>query len=199
MKFVCILLTLPDPSPGSIKRINFINHVMDLANTIFLLGMLLMLVILIAIVFVVQGYMDAKYDLRGKIRGKPRNKSTTFLDEGEDEKKCEICYGKIDADPVAVCACGKIFHDACAKPTGSCPYCGAGYDTMEVREPERTRCPVCGRFLKGSICSCGAVIPRKDGTIICKCGNEVDIGKPVCKKCGAAYETTTMTVFKEQK
>ena len=121
------------------------------------------------------------------------------MDDGESEKICDICYGKIDEDPIAKCTCGKIFHDACAKPTGSCPYCGAGHGTMEVREPERSRCPVCGRFLKGSICPCGAVIPKSDDTFLCKCGNTVDSNKPVCRKCGAVYEVTVMKVYREQK
>ncbi|MDR1954710.1 MAG: hypothetical protein LBP82_02000 [Candidatus Methanoplasma sp.] len=172
---------------------------MDLGNTLFTLGIIILLVALIAMVIVFQGYLSAKYDLPGRATGRPKKKSTTFLDEGEDEKKCEICYGKINEDPIAKCACGRIFHEACAKPTGSCPYCGTSYENMEVREPERTRCPVCGKFLKGSICSCGAVIRRKDDTFVCKCGNFVDAGKPVCKKCGAVYERTIMKVFKEKK
>ncbi|MDR1690468.1 MAG: hypothetical protein LBR42_01315 [Candidatus Methanoplasma sp.] len=172
---------------------------MDIVNTIIPLAIVVLLVIAIAIVFIIQGYLEAKYNLRGRLTGKSKKKSTTFLDEGEDEKKCDICYGKIDADPIAKCACGKMFHDACAKPTGSCPYCGAGYGSMEVREPERTRCPVCGRFMKGSICDCGAVIPKKDETFVCKCGGTVDTDKPVCKKCGAVYESVTMKIYKEQK
>lgn len=172
---------------------------MDLGNTVFLLGMIILLVVVIAIVFVLQGYIMSKYDINNKLLGKSRKESTTFLDGGEDEMKCEICYGKIDSDPLAECTCGKIFHDACARPTGSCPYCGAAYEGMNVREPERVRCPVCGRFMKGSICECGAVIPKKDETFVCKCGNVVDSQKPVCKKCGAVYESVTMKVYKEQK
>jgi len=172
---------------------------MDFGSSILSLGIIIVLVALFAIVFVVQGYLTAKYNLREKLTGKSKKESTTFLDDGEDEKQCEICYGKIDDDPVAMCSCGRIFHDACAKPTGSCPYCGEKYENMEIREPERKRCPVCGRFLKGNICSCGAVIPKKDSTFICKCGNTVDVNKPVCKKCGAVYEPATMTVLKEQK
>jgi hypothetical protein len=171
---------------------------MDLGNTVLSLGIVILLVAAIAIVFVLQGYLEARYGLRKRLTGRTKEKSTTFLDEGEDEKKCEICYGKIDEDPLAKCPCGKIFHDACAKPTGSCPYCGAAYDKMEVREPERSRCPVCGRFLKGSICSCGAVIPKKDDTFRCRCGGIVDANKPVCRKCGAVYEITTMKILKEQ-
>lgn len=173
---------------------------MDLGNSVFALGMIILLVALIAIVLVVQGYVTSKYDLSTKLKGGKRTEaSTIFLDEGEDEKKCEICYGKIENAPLAECTCGKIFHDACANPTGSCPYCGTKYEDMIVREPERSRCPVCGRFLSGSICSCGAVIPRRDETFVCKCGNVVDSSKPVCKKCGAVYETVTMKVYKEQK
>jgi hypothetical protein len=172
---------------------------MELGDGVFALAIIILLVILLAIAVVAQGYLGAKYNLRDKLKGKSGEKSTTFLDEGEDEKKCEICYGKIDNDPIAICKCGKIFHDVCAKPTGSCPYCGAQYESMEIRQPERNRCPVCGKFMKGNICSCGAVIPRKDNTFVCKCGNVVDADKPVCKKCGAVYETTTMTIYKEQK
>ncbi len=172
---------------------------MDLGNTVFLLGMIILLVVAIAIVVVLQGYMTSKYDLKNKLKGRSGEKSTTFLDGGEDETKCEICYGKIGSDPLAECSCGKVFHDACARPTGSCPYCGKDYGTMEIREPERSRCPICGRFLSGSICDCGAVFPRKDETFICKCGNAVDSNKPVCKKCGAVYESVTMKVYKEQK
>ncbi|MCL2510061.1 MAG: hypothetical protein FWF07_03170 [Methanomassiliicoccaceae archaeon] len=168
-------------------------------NTVLSLGIIILLVALLAITFVVHGYVGAKYNLRGKLTGQSRKESTTFLDDGEDEKKCEICYGKIDKDPIAMCPCGKIFHEACAKPTGSCPYCGVRYEEMEVREPEMKRCPVCGRFLKGNICSCGAVIPKRDNTFICKCGGVVDVDKPVCRKCGAVYESAVMKVFREQK
>jgi len=172
---------------------------MELENIVFSLGMIILLVALLAIVFLIHGYVGAKYDLRGKLTGKSRKESTTFLDDGEDEKKCEICYGRIDENSIAMCPCGRIFHEACAKPTGSCPYCGEKYENMDVREPERKRCPVCGRFLKGNICSCGAVIPKKDNTFVCKCGGVVDVKKPVCRKCGAVYETAFMKVFREQK
>jgi len=181
----------------SILRIKFINHNMDLGNTVFTLGIVLLLVILVAIVFIFQGYVFAKFNIKGKITGVGAKKSTTFLDEKEDEKKCEICYGKIERDPVAVCPCGKIFHAACAEPTGSCPYCGGKYEQMTVREPERTRCPRCGEFLRGNICKCGAVIPRPDKTFACKCGNMVDADKPVCKNCGAVYEPVKLEIFKE--
>ncbi len=129
---------------------------------------------------------------------KKSGKTTYFLDEGEDEKKCEICYGRIGEEHVAVCGCGRTFHEACAKPTGTCPYCGCGYNDMEVRRPVRARCPVCGRFVSGSICECGAVLPRKDNTFLCSCGNRVDVGKPVCRKCGAVYENMTAKPVKRK-
>jgi hypothetical protein len=174
---------------------------MDLVNTIITLGIIILLVASLAIVFIFQGYLDARYGLRDRVKGKPRKKSTTFLDEGEDEKKCDICYGRINNDPIAICTCGKTFHDACARPTDSCPYCGARYEKMEIREPVMARCPDCGRPLKGGICSCGAAMPRKDNTFTCRCGNVVDADKPVCRRCGAIYEATTKTttIFKEQK
>ena len=170
---------------------------MDFGSTVINLGIIILLVIVIAIVFIVQTWLNSEYGLLSKITGSGKEKSTTFLDEKEDGKKCEICYGEIDRDPIAVCTCGKIFHAACAEPTGSCPYCGAGYKDMTIREPERTRCPRCGAFLKGNVCECGAVIPYKDNTFTCKCGSLVDKSKPVCKKCGAVYEVTTMEVLRE--
>lgn len=183
----------------SIKKTNFINHIMVLENKLLALGIIILLVAIVAILVVIQGYVMSKFNLNTRLTGRKGKKgSTIFMDEGEGEKKCEICYGKIENDPVAECKCGKIFHDACAKPTGACPYCGTSYAKMTVREPERTRCPACGRFLKGNICSCGAVIPRKDETFICKCGNIVDSDKPVCKKCGAVYEPVTMKIYNEK-
>ncbi|MCK9322829.1 MAG: hypothetical protein RBR05_04365 [Candidatus Methanomethylophilaceae archaeon] len=172
---------------------------MDLGNDIITLGIIIGLVIVVAILFVVQSYVFGKYKISSKLNGIKSEKSTYFLDEGEDEKKCEICRGNIADDPIAICTCGKIFHDACAKPTDACPYCGAKYETMEIRDPIKTRCPICGRFVKGNICECGAVLPRKDETFICKCGNRVDMSKPVCKKCGAIYESVSMHVYKEKK
>lgn len=114
--------------------------------------------------------------------------ATYFLDDCDTEKKCAICLGKIGTAPVSRCKCGKIFHDSCASPTGKCPYCGGRYSDMKIDEPERARCPVCGRFLTGSVCSCGSVFPKRDGTILCSCGNRVDCSRPLCGRCGALYK-----------
>jgi hypothetical protein len=172
---------------------------MELGNTILTLGIIIVLVAAIAIVFVLQLHLESKFGLKEKITGRSGKKPTYFVDEGEDEKKCDICYGKIEEDTIAECSCGRIFHHACAKPTGACPYCGAECDTMTVREPVRTRCPVCGRFVKGGVCTCGVILPTKDETFLCKCGNRVDMKKPVCRKCGAVYESVTMQIYKKQK
>ena len=162
---------------------------MDLGSIVFLLGILVVMVVAIAIGFVVKGYSGAKLDLSDGPAGKSKKKSTIFLGEREDDEKCDICYGKIEDNPLAICSCGKKFHEACARPTGSCPYCGAKYDSMEIREPERTLCPGCHKPVRGNMChDCKIMIPKKDHTFICKCGNTVDAGKPVCRKCGAIYE-----------
>jgi hypothetical protein len=172
---------------------------MDIGDNLFSLGMIMMLVIAIAIIFVLRAYLRASEELKKTPEGKREKKITKFLDEGEDKRDCEICYGKIEWNPVAVCECKKVFHDACARPTGSCPYCNKPYATMTVRAPERTRCPVCGDFLSSNICKCGAVIPKKDGSFLCKCGGSVDRDKPVCRKCGAVYNNAIMQALKEQK
>lgn len=168
---------------------------MDLGNTVFILGIIILLVIAIAIALVLQGYSGSKYGYLKKLKGKPMRKSTIILDEKEDTDKCEICYGAIDDDSIAKCPCGRVFHEACARPTGSCPYCNAPYAAMDTRGPEVTVCPICGRPLKGNICSCGAVTPSEDYTIVCGCGAVIDADKPVCKKCGAVYEFVPVSEF----
>lgn len=177
---------------------NFIYWTMEVGIASILLGLILALVaiVTIALIFRISSTNSSLFQIDSD--GKNSGKTTYFLDEGEDEKKCEICYGRIGEENIATCTCGRTFHDACAKPTGTCPYCGCGYDAMDVRKPLRARCPICGRFVSGSICECGAVLPRKDNTFLCSCGNRVDVGKPVCKKCGAAYESMTAKPVKRK-
>lgn len=171
---------------------------MELTNPVLALGLIIISIGVITMVFYVQIRITNKLKLAG-VFGKGKSRKTTyFLDEGEDEKRCEICHGKIENEELAVCKCGKLFHRVCAEPTGTCPYCGTKFEEMTIREPERTRCPVCGRFVKGNICECGAVLPRKDNTFLCSCGNRVDVNKPVCKKCGAVYENVTMQTIKRK-
>lgn len=165
---------------------------MESDSPIVTLAILMALVILFAITFLTFSYITSKYRLKEKITSLNSGSSTKKIDIGEEEKTCEICLGKIGDESVAACGCGRIYHDACARPTGSCPYCSASYESMDVRDPVRNRCPVCGRYVKGNICACGAVIPRNDGTFICSCGNTIDDRKPVCNKCGAIYEKVTM-------
>lgn len=164
---------------------------MEIIGASGLLGMLVIMaaVITIALIFNLDSINRTR--LNNGSRDRNAKGTTYFLDEGEDGKKCEICYGKILEDDVALCLCGKLFHEACARPTGTCPYCGSEYGAMEVRRPIRARCPICGRFVSGNMCACGAVLPRKDNTFLCSCGNRVDVGKPVCRRCGAVYENMT--------
>lgn len=124
---------------------------------------------------------------------------TYFLDDSDSEKKCAICLGKIGTNAIAECSCGKLFHDSCAAPTKICPYCGKSYVDMKTREPARARCPVCGRFLSDSICACGAIFPRRNGTIVCSCGNFVDCSRPLCGRCGALYEKVEKHPVKKRK
>lgn len=173
---------------------------MDFANSLLNLALLVGLVVLLIIIFffhqVILKKKDEKFGKGGRLEGKP----TTILDEKEDKKKCEICYGTIDDDSVAVCTCNRIFHSACAKPTGACPFCNTRYEDMMVRDPEKTRCPKCGRFIRGNACEhCNIVVSSPDDTFVCKCGNVIDYDKPVCKVCGAVYEPVTTMREKKQK
>lgn len=97
---------------------------------------------------------------------------------------CDICFGDLEGR-TAVCECGKTFHDDCALPTGSCPYCGEDYDTFVIKDESRSRCLNCGRQVTGDRCRCGAIFPR-DGKFVCsKCNAVVD--GLVCGKCGTEY------------
>lgn len=171
---------------------------MELENPVLALGLIVILLGVIAIIFYIQVSITSKLKIKSLLNKKGARGTTYFLDEGEDEKKCDICYGKIENEELAVCKCGRLFHRACAEPTGSCPYCGTPFSEMGVREPQKARCPVCGRFVTGSICECGAVLPRKDNTFLCSCGNRVDVNKPVCRKCGAVYESVTMKTMRKK-
>lgn len=170
---------------------------MEYSTLLTVLAYVILSLGVIAILMITVVGTKTKYNVSERIRTRSFAKTTKKLDEGEDEKKCDICLGIISEDPVAACKCGKLFHDACARPTGSCPYCGTPYEELEVRDPIRTRCPVCGRFIKGGVCVCGSMIPRLDNTFMCSCGNRVDASKPTCKRCGAAYEKVSMKLNRE--
>lgn len=158
---------------------------MDLTDTVNMLGIFSAVAILVSIALLARLNSVRKNVALKRPTG---GIATYFLDDSDSEKKCAICFGKIGTNALSTCDCGKMFHDSCASPTGMCPYCGGPYSKMTVGEPKRARCPVCGRFLNESICSCGAVFPRRDGTLICSCGGSVDCSRPLCGKCGALYE-----------
>ena len=108
--------------------------------------------------------------------------STKKLDD--EIPVCDICFGELDGD-TATCVCGKRFHDTCAKPTGSCPYCSAPYSEQRVEKAEWV-CPNCGRSPATPYCGCGAVLPW-DGAFYCRCGRILDPLDPVCGACGSTY------------
>jgi len=115
------------------------------------------------------------------ISGRPRKRPA-----GKDV--CGICLGLVSkGDVIAECGCGQIFHDACAKPTGACPYCDSPYVGFKTESPDCVKCPSCGSDVVGNVCACGALVNR-GGTFVCGCGNVLDASDPVCGKCGARYE-----------
>jgi len=122
-----------------------------------------------------------KKGTRKSISGRPRKRPA-----GKDV--CGICLGPVSrGDVIAECGCGQVFHDACAKPTGACPYCDSSYDRFKIETPDFVKCPSCGSDVVGNVCSCGALVNR-GGTFVCGCGNTLDASDPVCGKCGAEYE-----------
>jgi len=109
--------------------------------------------------------------------GKNENDNRTDADAPPEKSNvCGICFGAISAvDTSARCKCGQAFHDACAQPTGACPYCKRPYDDLEKELPDCMTCPLCG------------IVISRDGTFICKCGNIVNAGENVCGACGTEY------------
>jgi len=100
---------------------------------------------------------------------------------------CGICFGTImNNDVIAKCECSQTFHEACARPTGKCPYCDRQFSDFKIESPECAVCPSCGADVVGSVCGCGAVINREG--FVCSCGSELNVNDPVCKKCGKRYE-----------
>jgi hypothetical protein len=117
------------------------------------------------------------------IFGRPRRRPAAVK-----EDVCGICLGPVSKeDMIARCSCGRTFHDTCARPTDSCPYCGCPYNNLTIESPHCVKCPSCGSDVVGNVCKCGAVVSR-DGTFVCACGNLLDASDPVCGKCGAEYE-----------
>ena len=154
---------------------------------ISLLGIFSAMAMSISIIFLsildsIKKKKSSKRDLGGKV--------TYFLDSSESEKRCSICLGRLGTGLIAVCGCGKISHDQCSSLTEMCPYCESPYEQMTVRPAVRAECPTCRLPLENSVCSCGMVLPRSDGTILCSCGNTVDCSRPLCGRCGTLYEKT---------
>lgn len=119
------------------------------------------------------------------------NTSTEFLDRRAVDDNCDICFGEFKNGDVAVCTCGMKFHKECAEMTEECPYCKSRFGTMSTRAIIRPICPGCGALLEKSICPrCGTVLPNKDMTFRCICGEIMLAADRVCGTCGAEYEFT---------
>jgi len=143
-------------------------------------------VIAAALIIVIAGTFVALMIIRKRTRMNISEASRKPVAEKEDV--CGICLGPVSkGDMTAGCGCGQIFHDACAKPTDACPYCGRSYSEFTIGSPDRVKCPSCGSNTAGNVCGCGAIVHR-DGEFICACGNVLDASDPVCGRCGAEYE-----------
>lgn len=118
-------------------------------------------------------------------------KSTEFLDKKRFDDTCDICFGEFEEGRVAVCKCGMKFHEECASMTEECPYCKERFESMQVRNIVRPRCPWCGEIIEKNVCpSCGTVLPNRDMGFECTCGSTVYGNEGYCKDCGSVYEFT---------
>lgn len=163
-------------------------------NWIIILGIISALAITISII---QSYL--LFRMYKRIRRKPLfgGKATYFLDDCESEKNCSICLGRIGNGLVVRCSCGKISHSDCATLTEICPYCEKSFDKINPKPAKTAKCPACKATLNGSVCKCGIVYPRSDGTIACTCGNLVNVDRPLCYECGMFYGNNVATQLGE--
>ena len=127
-------------------------------------------------------------ELRAKAARRRKARSTFFADINESDDRCDICFGRFGNDGnVTQCRCGKVFHPECVDMTKECPYCHEPPDPMTVRPVRRPNCPRCGKKMGSDICSCGAVLPRMDGTFQCTCGHTMHIDSARCPQCGTEF------------
>jgi len=120
--------------------------------------------------------------VRIMLREWPTKSTTKKVDEGPP--KCDICFDDLEGR-IATCECGKRFHDSCAHPTGSCPYCSADYSEFDTFESD-VICPKCGKQVFNSQCRCGAIVPN-EGRFVCVCGSNINQENLKCRKCGKTY------------
>lgn len=114
-------------------------------------------------------------------------RATYFLDDSESEKTCSICLGRIGISEIVLCGCMRVSHSECVSLMEVCPYCDSPYRMHTARPSKAARCPVCRRAVTHSLCECGTVLPKADGSILCSCGNRFDGRKAICGMCGNVY------------
>lgn len=116
--------------------------------------------------------------------------SAYHVEDYHADTRCDICFDSMDSEEICDCVCGKTFHRSCAEPTGSCPYCGNPFDRFPIksRESRSLTCFRCGEKMDGNVCGCGTVIPYKDGTFSCPCGECLSETAIWCPNCGRTYE-----------
>ena len=118
------------------------------------------------------------------------DRSAFHVEDYHADTRCDICFDDVKGEVVCDCTCGKTFHRTCAEPTGSCPYCGTVFDNFPIKERESRMltCFRCGRAVEGNICECGTVIPFKDKTFRCPCGEELREESEWCPNFGRTFE-----------
>lgn len=117
-------------------------------------------------------------------------RSAYHVEDYNADTRCDICFDSVEGETVCDCVCGKTFHRSCAEPTGSCPYCGNPFEKFPVaqRTARVLTCFRCGRTVERNICECGTVIPFKDGSFYCHCGEELNEESDWCPNCGRTFE-----------
>ena len=125
--------------------------------------------------------------------------SAYHIEDYRADRRCDICFDSMDGEVVSECSCGKSFHRSCAEPTGVCPYCKTPFANFPVsgREARTLTCFRCGKRVEQNICECGTVIPFRDGTFQCLCGEILTEESVWCPNCGRTFERRTALADKD--
>lgn len=149
---------------------------------------ILSVIFCIAVVSICAANIGHLSELRSKVTRRKKARSTFFADINDSDDRCDICFGRFGIDgEVTQCSCGKVFHPECVGMTEECPYCHESPSSMTVRPVKRPTCPQCGKKMDSDICSCGAILPRMDGTFQCICGHTMHIDSARCPQCGTGF------------
>lgn len=188
--FVLILETWTSKRLTLFGRFN--NHSRNRKNMVTFGSVVLICLTVICCFLVLTAYRINMREITVKDRNRLQKiiekNPSHYVEKDKIDTRCEICFGDIGNEIIRACSCGKTFHVDCSNATGECPYCKAKNESMTIRNAVKTVCPACGRIIENNICDCGLILPNRDGTYECRCGETMSVTDEKCHKCGSSLK-----------